>query len=103
MVRQEGPCQGQSLNHAFLRLNKFYVSKFVSCFIAYRVKSVIEKDDLCRAVRVLRNEDISRVGVAVNIAEFEDHVRIHLADFPRHFVRVDFVFFEVFSVVDVSA
>ena len=40
---------------------------------------MVEEDDLRAAGgAVLPDEDVARVRVAVNVAELEDHVRVHL-------------------------
>ena len=45
----------------------------------YSVEAVIEEDDLSASrVGVLFGEDVAGVRVAVNVAEFEDHVSVHL-------------------------
>ncbi len=46
------------------------------------------------------DKDISRVRVAVDVAEFKDHVRIHLTDLGRHFERIDLMLSIVFNVID---
>ena len=46
---------------------------------AYSVEAVIEEDDLgASRGGVLSGEDVAGVRVAVNVAEFEDHVGVQL-------------------------
>ena len=64
---------------------------------------MIEKYDLRLSVLIFLNEDVSGMGIAVDVAKLEDHLRVHLADLGRDGVRIDPMSAEVLDVVNMAA